>query len=191
MTPNLLIDRWLPESVYIGGLRYKINTDFRHSLLFTRLLEDPEIDNDTKALQMLNIYLEDQYILDPTEAAEQILWFYTCGKEPKNTKQRQRNNGPVFSFYYDAEYIFAAFYETYGIDLTEVDMHWWKFRALFSGLSDNTELRKIMGYRSIAIDSNMTDTQKKFYKEQKEIHALPDNRTQEEKEMDFAEALNG
>ncbi len=30
-------------------------------------------------------------------------------------------------------------------------MHWWKFRALFHALTDDNEIVKIMGYRSIDI----------------------------------------
>ncbi len=47
-----------------------------------------------------------------------------------------------------------------------------------------------MGYRAITIDNNMTDSEKKYYRKMKQIYALPDNRTQEEKERDFNNAIS-
>ena len=74
-----------------------------------------------------------------------MLWFYQCGEseqkeEDKNKRQRcQRRNSrdPAYSFAQDAPYIYAAFKEQYGIDLTEVEMHWWKFMALFESLNED------------------------------------------------------
>ena len=73
----------------------------------------------------------------------------------------------------------------------EDKIHWWKFRALFDALPDTCQFRKVVGYRAIEINQNMTDSQKKFYKEMKKIYALEDKRTLEEKEADFANALFG
>ena len=80
----------------------------------------------------------------------------------------------VYSFQYDDDYIYAAFLEQYGIDLQDVeDLHWWKFRALFKGLREDTEIVKIMGYRSIEITSKMPKEQREFYKKMQSVHALP------------------
>jgi len=46
-----------------------------------------------------------------------------------------------------------------------------------------------MGYRSIEITNDMSDSEKKYYRKMKQIYALPDNRTQEEKERDFINAI--
>ena len=72
--------------------------------------------------------------------------------------------------------------EQYKIDLQEIEyMHWWKFRALFDGLNENTEIVKIMGYRSMDL-SKIKDTERRnYYKKMKRLHALPDMRTIEEK----------
>ena len=46
-----------------------------------------------------------------------------------------------------------------------------------------------MRYRAIKITDDMSDTEKKYYREMKELYALPDNRTQEEKEDDFSDSI--
>lgn len=42
-----------------------------------------------------------------------------------------------------------------------------------------------MQYRSMTIDPKMPENQKKFYQEMKQLYALPDNRTEEEKKEIF------
>jgi hypothetical protein len=41
----------------------------------------------------------------------------------------------------------------------------------------------------MTIDKHMTDAEKRYYRKMKQIYALPDNRTQEEKERDFNNAI--
>lgn len=49
----------------------------------------------------------------------------------------------------DAELIFAAFWEAYGIDLLDerLELHWHKFLALLAGLH-GTRLNEVQGYRA-------------------------------------------
>ena len=76
------------------------------------------------------------------------------------------------------------------IDLQETKyMHWWKFKALFDGLNENTEIVKIMGYRSINLSQIKDIEKRKYYKKMKRLYALPDMRTQEEKEVEFAKSF--
>src|SRR5690606_32954441 len=60
------------------------------------------------------------------------------------------NEKPPFDFEKDAEYIYASFMYDYGIDLFEVQgkLHWKKFKALLAGLSDESKLMKVIGYRT-------------------------------------------
>ena len=66
--------------------------------------------------------------------------------------QRQDiDNGPqAFDFTQDADYIYAAFWQTYRIDLLKQRgrLDWRRFYALFLGLPDNTRLSEIMSIRT-------------------------------------------
>lgn len=183
---NLLIDG-APKEIYIGNLKYKINYDFRYGLLFEQLMNDKTISDAEKLNLAVKLYLDNQYVEDYPEAISQVFNFYLCNehKKIKDTKKQS----PVFSYEEDAGLIFAAFKEIYNIDLVDDRIHWWKFRALFNALPDNCQFRKVIGYRSIEINSDMLPSERKFYKEMKSLYALEDTRTQEEKEADFAEAL--
>ena len=90
----------------------------------------------------------------------------------------------------DQAYIVSAYQQQYNIDLTVENIHWWRFKMLFNGLTEKTKIVKIMQYRSMTIDPKMPENQKKFYQEMKQLYALPDNRTEEEKERDFQDKLN-
>ena len=97
----------------------------------------------------------------------------------------------VYSFEHDAQYIYAAFMEQYGIDLTEEDMHWWKFRALFRSLNESTKFVKIMGYRSIEISPSMSKQQRMFYENMKELYALPASQKEQDRQDAIVAALMG
>lgn len=83
--------------------------------------------------------------------------------------------------------IYTAFKTQYNIDLEEIEfLHWWKFKAMFNGLKSDNKIVEIMGYRAIDLSKIKDKEEKKRYKELKRIYALPDMRTQEQKESDFA-----
>ena len=58
----------------------------------------------------------------------------------------------------DYPYILSGFLRDYGIDLETVTyLHWWKFRMLFDGLSEDTEIKQRIMYRGI----NLSDIKDK------------------------------
>lgn len=189
---NILLDV-LPETVEIDGMEYLINSDFRISILFELLVQDDTIGKRQKLIQGLKLYYP-QIPSNTSEAVEKMIWFYRCGRVPDGGREiREDDDGnsleKPYSFEYDDAYIYAAFMEQYGIDLQDEDIHWWKFRALFNSLSEDTEFAKIMGYRSIDITSKMSNEQKRFYKKKKAIYALPRPEAEREAQELLEEAL--
>ena len=163
----------LPESVAIGGQDYAINTDFRVGIQFEGLLSK-KMGESERILEMLRLYYP---IIppDPVEAIKQILWFYGCGKEDRDSKD---SSTPAYSFEQDDGYIFAAFVDQYGIDLSKTSyLHWWKFKSMFQSLREDTEIMKIMGYRTIKITGSMSAEQRAFYKRMKNIYMLQSARS--------------
>ena len=171
---NILLDI-LPETVDIDGIEYRINSDFRISILFELLMQDDELGKRQKLVQGLQLYYP-EIPHNVTMAVDKMIWFYRCGKETGSGGHGSGSGRAkqIYSFEYDDDYIYAAFLEQYGIDLQDIEeLHWWKFRALFRGLSEDTEFVKIMGYRSVKITSEMSKEQREFYKKMQSIHALP------------------
>lgn len=127
-------------------------------------------------------------------AVDGLLWFYSCGKQWREKKAGEVEGASeiqrIYSFEYDDDYIYSAFLTQYQIDLQDIEyLHWWKFKALMRTLSSDLEFSKIMEYRSIDINSNMTKEQRDFYRRKKELYALPLPANEEEKMDAIAEAL--
>lgn len=113
-----------------------------------------------------------------------MLWFYQCGKtEEQKQSGKGKKQDQIYSFTHDADYIYAAFMEQYGIDLNAVELHWWKFSAMFAGLKEDCLISKVMGYRA-ADTAGMDKEQKKFYKKMKEIYKLPENVSEEDRMLE-------
>lgn len=179
---NILIDL-LPTTINIEGEDYSINSDFRTSILFELLMQDNSISDEDKIMQALELYYP-KLPKSVNEAIEKMLWFYRCGKdiiEPKN-----KGNGKstqVYSFDFDDDYIYSAFLDQYGVDLQDIEyLHWWKFKAMFKALKEDNEIVKIMGYRVMDLSKIKDKEEKSHYKKLKELYKIPSVLSKDEKE---------
>ncbi len=194
----------LPRGVYLYDYFLEFNIDFRKWIKYEELmLDDENQDKETLLVNIFNICFKDGLqVLDYIEAdiaINQILWFFTLGgfaekelpevEEDDEEKVVKRKSKIIYSFIHDWGFIYSAFMQCYGLDLFETELHWWKFKSLFDCLSEETQFSKILGYRSIVINSKMSKEEKKFYRNMKRIYGLPDTRTEEEKEASFARSM--
>lgn len=164
----------VPTTLNIAGAEYRINTDFRVWIVFEQTLTGVIDDFDKTLSDILKkIFIDIPPNGVDETATEAILNFYRCGKdEVKHSGAGTQKE--IFNYDYDDGYIFSAFLQQYDIDLNSIKyLHWWKFRALFQSLSDDTEFVKIMGYRSVEINSKMSAEQRNFYQKMKKMYALP------------------
>ena len=121
-----------------------------------------------------------------------MLWFYSCNenKQNENKKTDNKKGKQIYSYEFDDEHIYSAFMEQYKIDLNSIKyLHWWKFKALFNDLNENIQFSKIMSYRAMDLSKIKDKDMKKQYRKLKTLYALPDMRSEEEKESDFADEL--
>jgi len=185
---NMLIDV-LPTKVK----NINLNTDFRTSILFELLMQDNSLTEEKKVAKAIQLYYN-EVPKNIEIAINNMLWFYKCGKVEENIKKSKSNESnicKIYSYEFDDEYIYSAFLNQYGIDLQDIKyLHWWKFKAMFKSLKEDNQIVKIMGYRSMKIDNKTNKEQRKYYENLKKIYALPDNRTEEEKEQEFAKNLS-
>lgn len=198
---NILMDD-LPDTVIVADTVLPIDTDYRTGILLEQTLCDLIMSDEEKLNTVLKLYYGTNiFALLNTievvqEALERIMWFYRCGVERKvesDTKEDSPEKDPPFSYEYDASYIYAAFIEAYGIDLTKQRLHWWQFRALFLALPETVQFCKIMSYRMMEIPAKMPKEKKRFYRKMKQIYKLPesDERIRFEKELENILANGG
>lgn len=130
----------LPACVTVGGVAYKVKTDFRWGLMFSRFVREKT------PLGEYGVFFDGDAPPMGKEAADALVSFYSCpALLPRS--MGDEGNEVLFDWQQDAELIFAAFWEAYGIDLFAVRLHWHKFLALFRALH-NTKLNDVIGYRA-------------------------------------------
>lgn len=185
---NILLD-YLPTSFSIDGKKYEFNYDFRTSILFCLLMQDTELTEEQRILQGLQLYYP---VIPPNieEAYKKILYFYSRGKEIEDNKKVKqgkrifkRNNNRAYDFEIDADLIFSAFMTQYNINLNRDELHWWEFMSLFNSLKDDTEIVKIMNYRTIDVNTIEDKKERKTYKQLQDYYSLENTITTEEKQL--------
>lgn len=125
-----------PKYVEIDDKRYKINTDFRIAIECQDISTNEEIGDFERAMAIIYKLFGDEGI-DTPEHYEKLLKlavkYLSCGKEVDN----KTNEEPDMDFIQDIDYIEASFMSDYNIDLSNTEMHWWKFYKLINGLSNS------------------------------------------------------
>ncbi len=168
MAHNLLTGR-LPDAITVAGIRYPIHTDFRRWILVIELLTEDFVEVSIKVDCAAKLIFRGENPMSWGRTAEfyrslvhGILWFASCGRNTNamamgafsSATEHAPKNGrescpPVFDFGFDADRIFAAFWQTYGIDLCDpsVKLHFWKFMALLRNLPEETEFMRVVSLR--------------------------------------------
>lgn len=187
---NMVIDP-LPDMVRVGGINVPIRTDFRVWLMLEQLLDDTEVDGNERIMLALSLCFED-IPEDIDEAVHALIWFYRGGQpeDKRLTKMAERSQPKrVYDIDQDAEYIYSAFLQSYGIDLTTANMHWWQFRALLRSLPESCLFCKIMGYRSISLSSIKDKDERGRIAQKQALYRLRTGKSEEERVAKLYEPL--
>ena len=165
-----------PEIVSVGGEPVRIITDFREYIRLLDMLKCRELTVTDKYSLVKEYFLEEVFV-DSTaiKALEEFITMRvaTSGERAGSDKAKK----DLFSYSIDYPYILSGFLRDYGIDLNMVDyLHWWKFRMLFDGLSEDTEIKQRIKYRGIRLsDIKDKEERKRISRIQKAIQ-LPAGR---------------
>lgn len=142
----------LPMSVMVHGKTVRIRTDFRDYIRLLDMLKDKDVKPMDKLLILREYFLDDieitQFSIDAL--CDFMSADFSDGEASQTGTGRRKN---LFSFSIDYPYILSAFLRDYGIDLIDIKyLHWWKFRMLFDGLSEDNEIKKRIMYRGMNLD---------------------------------------
>lgn len=158
----------------------KINSDFRPMVWLANqyLRGAPEKDPFMFSQEAFHrFFLDDVAVSQSADAFQSMLRFYVGGEAATPEARRSVSSSAgshevAFDYASDAPYIVAAFQQTYGIDLTVSTMHWWRFRALFLSLPEDTLMQKIMCWRTADL-SGMQSEERQRYELLRSAYALP------------------
>lgn len=161
----------LPNAIEVNGKPFLINTDFRVWLSFAGRMEDAR---DGKFAGYAGLFAE-RAPMPTKEVIAELERFYNPEREIPRT---EGGGEKLLDTDIDADYIYAAFLQVYGIDLTITDMHWYKFSALLFALPPGTMLTEIIGYRNY--EGSSKDPAYKEHMKLKAAWALPQKVSKEE-----------
>lgn len=157
----------------------RIDPDFRHMVRLSAAYSHGEVEADPEAFarQLCQQFYTGIYIPRVfVELWQGVIDFYLAGEqaaEPAAAKPASRpDTGPAFDYRCDAPYIVAAFQQAYGIDLTTAKLHWFRFRALFAALPEDTLMAKIINWRTLDL-ADYEGSMREHYTALKERFALP------------------
>lgn len=173
----------LPEAVKVDGSFFRVHTSFKYWLNFQALIADGK--REPKNFDFM--YVKEK----PTNRANGLLALIEFCNPPSVLPRKKRgdeNDGSAVDYFIDADYIFAAFMEQYGIDLVESGLHWHKFLALFKGLHE-TKLNEIIGYRLWENTSGKRDAYTRQMERLKTAWELPQESDEEDEDLKEFEAL--
>lgn len=151
---------WLDEET---GINYEIDLSFDNVLRWYSLVEDKDMSEAEKLVTAFQMFFGEgvtvsvDSMLKAVEDIADYVQTTAYGNYGNDTDNSYGQSSPekYFSYSQDAGAIYSSFMMDYQIDLVEQQgvMHWDKFRALFSGLSDKTDFKRIIQIRQ----ANLSD----------------------------------
>lgn len=142
-----------PVTIKVHGRNIRIITDFREYIRLQDALQDDSLTGNQKYAIICEYFVDDCTI---DESAIHALTAFMAMEdiEQAGVIVRDSGNKQLYSFSIDFPYILSAFVQVYGINLQTIKyMHWWKFRILFNGLPENTEIKQRIMYRNIDLST--------------------------------------
>ena len=160
----------LPTSLNISGVDFSIRTDFRVIIDILIAMNDPELDDQAKAVVMLQILFEDWQNIPTehlTEACQKACEFIDCGQTNDNPNKPKPR---LMDWEQDGDMIVPAVNKVAGTEVRAVSyMHWWTFFGYFMEVGESL-FSTVLGIRSKKAHGERLDKwEKKFYHDNKNI----------------------
>lgn len=165
---NVMLDK-LPTE-YKG---YPINDDFRIGIQMFQIMNDSELsemEQFYKACELLFDVDGANQLPDMQTMQDGIQWFLS-GWYTDNPVNDEKKEHKDMDYDIDQWRIFSAFLTQFGINLNEVDMHFWVFMGLLSTLEE-CSFTRIVDIRTKKIDPKLKPSDKAELKKVKERYAL-------------------
>lgn len=160
----------LPTSLKIGEVDFSIRTDFRAIIDILIAMNDPELDEQAKAVVMLQILFEDWQNIPPEhleEACKKACEFIDCGQKDENPNKPKPR---LIDWEQDGGMIIPAVNKVIHSEVRAVPyMHWWTFFSYFMEAGECL-LNTVIGIRSKkAFGERLDKWEKKFYHDNKNL----------------------
>lgn len=178
----------LPTRITADDLEIPVSADFRSWIKADLILKDRQIPKEAKLPVICQYIGLDLTNLDVTipDLWAGIFKFYMCEQEPRG-EAVSSSSATAYRFDCDWWLIYAAFIQQYGINLLTADLHWFEFRALLDGLTEQTQFIKVVQAR-LRDTSKLKGEEKAQAEKLKRYWKVPDDSAQEERDPHEIEA---
>ena len=170
-----------PSYIEYGHKRYRLDLDFRKVLLVFDLYADPGILPEIQEEKTLDLLVKG--FKKPPELMKQLLPLL-------NPLPSGEDNVKTIDFEQDMPLIYAAFWQTYGIDLERERLHWWKFLFLLQGLPSDTRMMQVVEIRTRPLPAPTRYNQKEIMELQKAKAKVALKLTEEERNAQYGKSLD-
>lgn len=180
----------LPKRLEVGGEMFDIRYDYRVIMDIFEALNDYELNDEDRALAVLQMfYVDFENLLDYEEAVKQMFWFINGGKteEPTGKKQKQ-----LVVWEKDFSYIVAPVNRVLGTEIrgTEYDMesntgglHWWTFLSAYLEIGDCLFAQIVRIRDKLARKKQLDKSEKEFYRKNRDIIDIKTHYTEAENDL--------
>lgn len=108
---------------------------------------------------------------DGEDLGDCINWFLN-GWSHDNSSKRV-NKQKVLDFYVDQWRIYADFRQIYGVNLNEINLHWWEFCGMLWNMPQkNSSFLQVVEIRKKTIRRNMGKEEREYIKDAQSVYAL-------------------
>lgn len=169
-----------PKYARIEDKLYEIKTDYRVAKECYRIINDEKISDRERTLavifKLFGFVPKDNLDL----FLEKAVTFLACGNEQHN--EEEEASQPDFDVNYDEGFIEASFQSCYGIDLSQVNLHWWRFNDLIQGLDKSCILSRVREIRNYDLNEIKDPVQRSKMAQSQEALKLPERISAEEQQ---------
>ncbi len=157
----------LPKSVTIQGVEYPVRTDYREILDICMALHDPDLTEDERVLNALDVFYYGLDNLSPEileDAVKECYKFINCGAEDDD---RSRPQPKLVDWEQDFSYIVAPVNRVCGREIRAVEyMHWWTFVSYYMEIGGDCTFAQIVGIRSkLAKGKSLDKQERQWYRQ--------------------------
>lgn len=172
----------LPTSLTVGGVEYKIRSDFRSVIDILIAMNDPELNEHGKATVILKILYPSWREIPPEhhqEALKKAAEFIDCGR-----KSDGRKHPRMIDWEQDAPLIIPAINSVAHMEVRSVpDLHWWTFFGWFMEIGDSvfSNVLHIRGKK--ASGKKLEKAEQEWYRQNRQLVDFKQTYTETESEI--------
>lgn len=179
----------LPTKVKICGEYYSVRYDFRVILDIFEALNDPNLNENERAIAVLTMFYPDYETISDYEAAIKELYkFISCGEET----EKGQKHGKLIDWQQDFKLIVSPINQIlgkeirsipYDLDTNTGGLHWWTFVSAFQEIGDCFFAQVVRIRNKKARWKKLDKSEQEFYRQNKDIISIKTRYSEKEEEL--------